>query len=385
MTRTTQPVQDDSHAAKPYPKPLKTSGALHRFKYVECSPALGREYHGLQLSSIIGDEAIVRDLAITISERGVLFFDDQDISAADTKRLLMKCNILTGAPKQSGIYKVPGPILDYPHIPEAGDAEVSVFSSTSMPLPKKLAERPVASLLWHTDDTFEKHPPTYTSLKLIKNPPTGGDTLFVSSYGLYERLSEPWQKFTESLTATHRLNHLKDMAKAGVLNLPPDTVRGHPENTGNELSTSHPVIRTNPVTGWKALYSAATGIRDGWFDNLAPHESDLLKKYFHNMITNNSDLQIRRRWKGVNGVALWDNRAVFHAPTLDGYDEERLIFHIAVAGERPYLDPASSARSSGVAYASAETYTRTTTSYAAQKWFEHHGWRSWNGLHIRWI
>jgi alpha-ketoglutarate-dependent taurine dioxygenase len=51
-------------------------------------------------------------------------------------------------------------------------------------------------------DTFEKNPPTYTSLKLLKNPPTGGDTLFVSSYGLYERLSEPFQKLAESLTGT---------------------------------------------------------------------------------------------------------------------------------------------------------------------------------------
>jgi hypothetical protein len=45
------------------------------------------------------------------------------------------------------------------------------------------------------------------------------------------------------------------------------------------ISGFSPVIRTNPVTGWKALYGAAIGIRDGGFDNLAPHESDLLKKY----------------------------------------------------------------------------------------------------------
>jgi alpha-ketoglutarate-dependent taurine dioxygenase len=54
-------------------------------------------------------------------------------------------------------------------------------------------------------ETFEKHPPTYTSLKLVKNPPAGGDTLFISSYGLYERLSEPWQKFAESLTGKRNI------------------------------------------------------------------------------------------------------------------------------------------------------------------------------------
>jgi hypothetical protein len=107
------------------------------------------------------------------------------------------------------------------------------------------------------------------------------------------------------------------------------------------ISRFSPVIRTNPVTGWKALYGAANGIRDGAVDDLAPHESDLLKKYcmspkshvllrthfmtrrllypalslftytllrtlVQDMITSSSDLQIRRRWKGVNGVALWD-------------------------------------------------------------------------------
>jgi hypothetical protein len=65
MTVPAQPFCDDALDTKPYPKPLKTSGALDRFKYSECSPALGREYHGLQLSSIIDDDEIVRDLAIT--------------------------------------------------------------------------------------------------------------------------------------------------------------------------------------------------------------------------------------------------------------------------------------------------------------------------------
>ncbi|KAL4969421.1 TauD/TfdA dioxygenase family protein [Aspergillus stella-maris] len=320
------------------------SGALDKFKYVECSPGLGREYHGLQLSSIIEDDELVRDLAITISERGVVFFDDQDISAADTKRLLLKFNQLTGAPTESGVYKVLDTAPDYPHIAESQDPEVSVFCLSSMKMPTKAAERPLASCFWHTDDTFENHPPTYTSLKLVENPPSGGDTLFVSSYGLYERLSEPWQKLAESLT----VNHLKQMGKAGLLKLKADAVRGHPDNTGFELSTSHPVVRTNPVTGWKGLYGLANGIREAGFDGLAQYESDLLRKHFLDLVTHSSDLQIRRRWKGINGVALWDNRAVLHTPTLDDHDEERTIFHIAVAGEKPYLDPSSSARSAAV-------------------------------------
>jgi hypothetical protein len=51
-----------------------------------------------------------------------------------------------------------------------------------------------------------------------------------------------------------------------------------------------PVVRTNPVTGWKGLYGMAYGILNGGFDNLAKHESDVIKQYcrfspfFHNLL-----------------------------------------------------------------------------------------------------
>ena len=73
-----------------------------------------------------------------------------------------------------------------------------------------------------------------------------------SAYEAYDRLSPYYQKFLEGLTALHSAPFFVDSAKAkGV---PVRENRGSPDNKGQHLSTSHPVIRTNPVTGWKGLF-----------------------------------------------------------------------------------------------------------------------------------
>lgn len=90
----------------------------------------------------------------------------------------------------------------------------------------------------HDDsESHEKYPPAYTGFKIAKSPPTGGDTLWVSSYGLYEHLSEPWQKFADGLTATHFAGEYLRFADSG-LPFDGEIRRGHPENVGLEFKTS---------------------------------------------------------------------------------------------------------------------------------------------------
>jgi hypothetical protein len=86
-------------------------------------------------------------------------------------------------------------------------------------------------------ESYEKYPPAYTGFKIAKSPPTGGDTLFVSSYGLYEHLSEPWQKFADGLTATHSAKEFLRFMEKGMT-LDGELQRGHPENVGLEFQTS---------------------------------------------------------------------------------------------------------------------------------------------------
>lgn len=98
-------------------------------------------------------------------------------------------------------------------------------------------------------------PADYTSLKLVQLPKTGGDTLWASGYEIYDRISEPLQKFLETLTARfsgdgfHRV--VAENPEVTIYEGP----RGSPDNVGSELYADHPVVRTNPVSGWKSIFA----------------------------------------------------------------------------------------------------------------------------------
>lgn len=101
--------------------------------------------------------------------------------------------------------------------------------------------------------TFEKTPSDYAILKIHTLPEIGGDTLWASAYEAYDRLSPPYQKFLEGLTAVHSAQRFKTIA-AGHGRQVRTRERGAPDNIGDDLRATHPVIRTNPVTGWKGLF-----------------------------------------------------------------------------------------------------------------------------------
>jgi alpha-ketoglutarate-dependent taurine dioxygenase len=85
--------------------------------------------------------------------------------------------------------------------------------------------------------------------------PVGGDTLWANAYDAYDRLSPTFRAFLEGLTATNRGDPFVEASK--MTGQPLAKNRGAPDNSspvGDDLTAVHPVIRTNPVTGWKALY-----------------------------------------------------------------------------------------------------------------------------------
>lgn len=103
-----------------------------------------------------------------------------------------------------------------------------------------------------------------------------------------------------------------------------------------------PVIRTNPVTGWKSLFAAGQQIRHGKINGVTERESEILKDYFTQLVTENHDLQVRFRW-GKNDLAIWDNRSVFHTATND-YAGKRQGNRVVSIGERPFFDQGSKSR-----------------------------------------
>ncbi|KAF2163438.1 hypothetical protein M409DRAFT_26051 [Zasmidium cellare ATCC 36951] len=337
------------NSTSPARAPLQSSGSLDAFESFDVTNVIGREFPTLQVSEILKDDNKIRDLAILVSQRGVVFFRNQDLNIEDQKVLGQKLGELTGKPETSKLHR--HALLNSKRgltVDENGkvDDEVSIISSEQNRKYYKgrydAGSKYLASDGWHADITFERIPSDYAILKITQpSDDAGGDTLWASGYEAYDRLSPAIQKLAESLTATHYQPTFNEAAKQHGLELI-DSNRGAPENSGLDFTASHPVVRTNPVTGWKSLFAAGGQVKHGWIDDVTPHESEILKEYFLDVIAKNHDLQVRFRWN-INDLAIWDNRSVFHTATND-YFGSRQGNRVVSLGEKPYYDPNSVSR-----------------------------------------
>lgn len=104
---------------------------------------------------------------------------------------------------------------------------------------------------------------------------------------MYDRISEPFQKFLETLNFTFHRAEFNAPAKANGAFFY-TTQRGHPENIGEELFAVHPAVRTHPITSWKSFYAAGVGV--GYYNDVTPEESDMLLSYINSILKDNHDL-----------------------------------------------------------------------------------------------
>ena len=324
-------------------EPLRYSGTLDRYEQFDVTPAIGREFANLQLRDILAHpnrDALIQDVAYTISSRGVVFMRNQDVTPQEMKTFVEHMSTLAGAPNESTLHV--HPLTEEGS--ELGD-QISVISSAKQKkgggLTHQLSDTSrLASVGWHSDITFERVPSDYAMLKIHTLPPTGGDTLWASGYEIYDRLSPTMAAFLETLTATHDATFFHEEA-ARLGNPLRQTARGHPLNQGPELITTHPVIRTNPVTGWKSVY-----VNKGFtkrINGVTRDESDMLLKYLFDLVVHNHDAQVRFKWQ-KNDIAVWDNRSVWHTASYDIGAAQRAGDRVCSLGEAPYFDPSSKSR-----------------------------------------
>lgn len=117
---------------------------------------------------------------------------------------------------------------------------------------------------------------------------------------------------------------------------------------GTDLRAVHPLVRTNPVTGWKSIFPVGGHVQH--VNGLTDEESDGLLKWFLDLVYRNHELQTRLKWRNKNDIAIWDNRSVFHTATFDLEGQGDRFGNRAVGlGERPYLDPGSRSRREALA------------------------------------
>ena len=243
----------------------------------------------------------LRCLCGTVSERGVVFFRAQDnLTNELQKTFIQKLGELTGKPDTSTLHI--HPVLNDSSEFGVGDNEISTISSVqrkklyAIDVPK---QRRYDAAQWHSDIQFEPYPADYTSLRLTQLPSTGGDTLWASGYDIYDHFSPTYQKFFDGLSATFVGEGFLKAAEAGRTTLY-TRPRGSPENAGDSLSAIHPVVRTNPVTGWKSIF--ALGSFPQFINELNHEEGQELIKKFTDVILQNHDIQVRFKWRNKNDI-----------------------------------------------------------------------------------
>lgn len=296
----TVPTSASSTGPTAYPQPLQQTGVLEEYEYAESTPVIGREYPTLQAKELLNapnSDDLLRELAIITSRRGVVFLRNQDLTPQEQKDFTHRLGQAAGKPSTSGLHI--HPIInaereaEHQSLDRNGktneDNEISIISSSFR---KKVyyEARKTGADEWHSDITFEPVPADYTTLKVHTLPPTGGDTLFSSSYEIYDLLSDPLKKFFDGLTGYFAQPAFNRAAEKGGFRVFPGP-RGSTENVGTDLSAHHPVVRTNPVTGWKSLF--ALGSHFDSFEGLNPAESKYLKEYILRSVVSEHSAQVR--------------------------------------------------------------------------------------------
>ncbi|KUF78500.1 hypothetical protein AM587_10012151 [Phytophthora nicotianae] len=272
------------------------------------APKIGTELSGIQLHELT--DAQRDELALLVSHRGVVFFRDQEINIE----------------QQIDLGRYYGPLHVHQNLghPE-GHPEVLVVENSVADSDRIIKRQQYdPDNVWHSDVSNERQPPSYTSFKVLTNPPLGGDTLWASAYEAYERLSPPFKKFIEGLTAIHSSKAQAERAEQ----------RGHTIRRA-PVEFEHPVVRTHPVTGRKALFVNPAFTRR--IPQLSSRESDAVLKVLYKHITEGHEFQVRFRWS-KNAVAVWDNRITAHFATFDYLPGNRHAVRVTTQGEIPYFD-----------------------------------------------
>ena len=176
---------------------------------------------------------------------------------------------------------------------------------------------------FHSDVSCDIEPPLGTMLQLHVLPECGGDTMFANMYLAYEALSKPMQVFLGGLKASHESEHF---------------YKGRYQNK-NEVdmnkeypSAIHPIIRTHPETGKKAIY--VNKFFTTRIEGLADQESKLILDYLFTHIEK-TEFQIRYKWN-KNDMAFWDNRCTIHKALWDYFPNERKGRRVTIKGSVPY-------------------------------------------------
>lgn len=261
------------------------------------TPVIGAEIGGVDLSRPLGNRAM-EEIHRALAENLVIFFRDQHMS-----------------PDQHLAFgRRFGELHVHPAAPSAPGLPELMIIHADKDSPRANGEG------WHSDVSCDTEPPMGSILYIKTCPTLGGDTLFASMYAAYEALSDRMKQYLDGLTAVHDGEGYRGQyANYGV------------EDKETYPRAEHPIIRTHPVTGKKALYVNRGFTRR--IVGLPVDESDGILRYLYDH-AENPLFQCRFRWR-ENSVAFWDNRCVLHRALWDYWPHTRSGYRVTVKGDRP--------------------------------------------------
>jgi taurine dioxygenase len=263
------------------------------------TPTIGAEIFGVDLSRELGNQQF-QEIHDALMDNLVVFFRDQTLTPEQHKDFGRRFGRLHVHPAAPGLLE--------------GHPEILVVKANEK-------SKHVAGEEWHSDVSCEDEPPMGSILHLHEVPADGGgDTLFASLYAAFEALSAPMQRLLEGMTAIHDGERVF-RGRYGV------------DDRGREFPRAeHPMVRTHPVTGRKALFV------NRWFTaripQLKPQESSALLEMLYRH-TETPEFHCRFKWQ-AGSIAFWDNRCAQHHAIWDYYPQRRYGHRVTIRGDKPF-------------------------------------------------
>ena len=264
-------------------------------------PHVGAEISGIDVKAL-GDDDFATIYRAWL-DHNVLVIHGQDLEIEDFLGYSRRFGVLEPHPSKSTRHP------DYPEITLLGADKFNADGTLNIAIYRRGAED------WHTDGAYDAIPFKATQLYAVAIPTRGGDTLFASMYAAYEALPESLKSRLEGRQGAFTYGGRKK--RAALLN----------EEDRDWKPVLHPIIRTHPETGRKALYFDPGKILR--IEGLDESESDeLIDELTERMIQ--PDAQYRHKWS-VGDVVIWDNRSSYHLAAGDyPPEEDRIHWRVSI-------------------------------------------------------
>ena len=292
--------------------PAAIRGAAGSIQVERLTCSIGAELRNVSLADAARDAMLFADIRTLLLEHKVLFLRDQDLSRADQVALARRFGELEDHPVAGSDPEHPGLVRIYKDL----DSPPEHYENA-----------------YHCDATWRECPPMGAVLRCVECPETGGDTIWVNMVAAYEKLPDAIKAQIQDLRARHSIECTFGAAM--------------PMEQRHALKArfpdaEHPVVRTHPETGAKALFVNAfathfvnfhtpANIRVG--QDYAPGASHLLNYLISQAAI--PEYQVRWRWR-PNSVAIWDNRCTQHYAVQDYWPAVRKMERCAIIGDRPF-------------------------------------------------